>query len=71
MVRARALGASRSFTLSGGDFVDAENRGIATARSPDRGAEVLISIDDEDSPVRQVLLEALASSRFGRTARRR
>ena len=71
VVRARALGASRTFTLSGGDFVDAENRGIATARSPDRGAEVLISIDDDDNPVRQAVLEALASSRFGRTARRR
>ena len=70
VLRGRALGALRTFTLSGGDFVDAENRGIATARSSDRHAEILISIDDDDTPVRQVVLEALASSRFGRTSRR-
>lgn len=67
--RGRALGAARRFSASGGDFIEAEARGIATVRSSDRRAEVLLSIGPEENEARVVLLEALGSMRFGRVIR--
>lgn len=67
--RGRALGAARRFSASGGDFIEAEARGIATVRSSDRRAEVLLSIGPEENEARAVLLESLGSMRFGRVIR--
>ena len=67
--RGRALGAVQRFSASGGDFIESEARGIATIRSSDRRAEVLLSIGPEETEGRTVLLEALESMRFGRVVR--
>ena len=64
--RGRALGAVQRFSASGGDFIETEARGIATVRSSDRRAEVLLSIGPEETEARTLLLEALESMRFGR-----
>ena len=67
--RGRALGAVHRFSVSGGDFIETTARGIATIRSPDRRAEVLLSIGPEETEGRTVLLEALETMRFGRVIR--
>lgn len=67
--RGRALGAARRFSASGGDFIEADPRGIATVRTSDRRAEVLLSIGPEETEGRALLLEALGSMRFGRVIR--